>query len=491
MAAAGRSGRLRGGSLRAWLRLASACLVLLALMLSVLLFAVTSWMEGSVVSMAVALEGDRIAGELQAELLNEIRLADIVAVLGSDSHAALLEESRLRIGRLLTEARRHAGTVPEAELLGLIERQAAAYLRERDELESRGADLSAVLSAVAPELESILGRVEEFQTLNAEQATRAPRQAARLNRAANAASVVSFGLMALSLLAVVSLAVRHVERPLRSMVLSIGNLKSGADEERIAERGPLEVRQLARAFNELSAALRKEKQNHFTVLAGVVHDLKNPLAGLQMLLASLPREPEGARGEAARRVLSLVDGQIRQMQSMTSDLLETARVEAGRFELKRSEVDLRSLLSDAAAVASATTTRHRIEPSFPQGPVVVHGDARRISQVVGNLLHNAIKYSPRGGPVRLELRTEGRSAVVTVADAGVGIKQEELPFLFTPFWRSSAVGADIAGTGLGLSVARRIVLAHGGTIEAESREGEGSAFRIVLPLAAAGGPRPG
>jgi len=108
--------------------------------------------------------------------------------------------------------------------------------------------------------------------------------------------------------------------------------------------------------------------------------------------------------------------------------------------------------------------------------------ATRLGQILTNLVSNAVKYSPEGGRIRIRLEQEGGRAVVAVSDEGIGIAEEDLQRIFEPFKRSKSPRADIPGVGLGLSVARQLVVAHGGDIEVESRLGEGSTFRVRLPL---------
>lgn len=147
------------------------------------------------------------------------------------------------------------------------------------------------------------------------------------------------------------------------------------------------------------------------------------------------------------------------------------------------DADLREVVTDAWRQYAESSEIHKVREEIPLEPVVVRHDPVRIAQVLGNLLGNAIKYSPGGGEVVLRLWRAPPWGVIEVEDQGIGIPQEAQPKIFEPFTRAQAHEASFPGMGLGLSVVRRLVLAHGGRLEMESQEGVGSTFRILLPLA--------
>src|SRR5690606_35828359 len=151
---------------------------------------------------------------------------------------------------------------------------------------------------------------------------------------------------------------------------------------------------------------------------------------------------------------------------MVDDLLDATRIEAGKLEMRFEECDLRVAVDDMIRLYAPTSPEHRISAKLPDQPVLVEADPLRLEQVVSNLLSNAIKYSPRGGTVGVTIETTADEAVLSVADEGVGISPEERSDIFLPFRPRKAEAP--AGAGLGLSVVRRIVEAHGGRIDVES-----------------------
>jgi signal transduction histidine kinase len=157
------------------------------------------------------------------------------------------------------------------------------------------------------------------------------------------------------------------------------------------------------------------------------------------------------------------------------------RLEDGPLELTFREVDLSSLMRMQVALYSAESDRHWLELHLPEEPLIVEGDPSRLTQVLSNLISNAIKYSPDGGAV--EVTGEERDGVVhiQVRDEGFGIPDEVRDRIFTKFFRGSAAEHGIAGSGLGLALARTVVEAHGGSISFESAGGDGTTFSVLLP----------
>jgi signal transduction histidine kinase len=167
---------------------------------------------------------------------------------------------------------------------------------------------------------------------------------------------------------------------------------------------------------------------------------------------------------------------------MISDLLDSARIESGHLDLRFEELDARVIAEDVFNLFRSASNTHRFTISLPETPIVLCCDRLRIEQVLNNLLSNAIKYSPYGGSVALTLACDADEGRFEVSDQGVGIPPEEVCHIFEPFRRVRTPKQSIPGVGLGLSVAQRIVRAHGGRIRVESEPGNGAKFTIYLPL---------
>ncbi|MCC6791348.1 MAG: PAS domain S-box protein [Thermomicrobiales bacterium] len=224
-------------------------------------------------------------------------------------------------------------------------------------------------------------------------------------------------------------------------------------------------------------------------LAGIAHDIKNPLAAMKAQAQLMHRRLRGGRlsEESAAEGLLAIDGNATRVAYRLDELTDTALLRSGHLlELAREPVDLVALATARAETYRQTTERHQIVVLTRDKPLVGIWDASRIERAIDNLFSNAIKYSPRGGVVQVELRREADGprdwATLTITDEGVGIPAGDLPHVFTRFARGSNVTGQMQGTGIGLAGVRLLIEQHGGTIDVESIEGEGSTFVLRLPL---------
>jgi signal transduction histidine kinase len=175
--------------------------------------------------------------------------------------------------------------------------------------------------------------------------------------------------------------------------------------------------------------------------------------------------------------------QITRLDRLVEDLVDATRIQAGHLDLQLAEHDLRPIAREAYELFRGTSPLHTLVFEGGATPLVVRCDALRIEQALNNLVSNAIKYSPEGGEVRVEVRCERDGAVIAVADRGIGIAPEELDRVWEPYQRGPAASGIAPGVGLGLAVTKRIIEAHGGGISVVSARGVGSTFSIHLPLA--------
>jgi two-component system, OmpR family, sensor histidine kinase MtrB len=276
-----------------------------------------------------------------------------------------------------------------------------------------------------------------------------------------------------------------LERPLLAITRAIARFAGGDESARTVPAGPRELRQMATTFNDLADRLVRQDRERLTFLGGVAHDLRNPLSVLKMATDAVRRGELPGSPEKIAQILAIVGRQIDHLDRMVGDLLDSTRIESGRLELRPELLDLRSIASCIVDLYRHVSPTHELVCVEPNDAVVAECDSTRIAQVITNLVSNAIKYSPDGGRVTVTTSTEGLAAVISVSDEGVGVPLEDHERIFEPFHRCQRSQELAPGVGLGLSVARKIVAAHGGTLELESRRGAGSTFQIILPLAAA------
>ncbi len=277
---------------------------------------------------------------------------------------------------------------------------------------------------------------------------------------------------------------RGLSAPLQQFAAAARSIARGNLRQRVPESGAQEIADLAQSFNEMAASLEQAETLRQNLVADVAHELRTPLTVLQGNLRGILDgvfEPDDA--EIAR----LYD-QTRHLIRLVNDLRELTQAEAGQLPLNLVTVDLTALAHDTislfepVAAAENITLRADLPPDLPP----VSADSARLSQVLHNLLANAIRHTPAGGNVTLHGGSDADSVWLAVTDTGEGIAAADLPHVFDRFYRADRARArTTGGSGLGLAIARAIITAHGGDISATSAgiPGQGSTFTLRLPKA--------
>jgi signal transduction histidine kinase len=218
------------------------------------------------------------------------------------------------------------------------------------------------------------------------------------------------------------------------------------------------------------------------LLGLVSHELRTPItsiSGYAQLALSDEAEPPGER---QRSYLEVVLRNAERLKRLFGDLLLLAQVDAGQLPLELSPVQLGEIVSDRVEAIRPEAAAREVELVAPSDDVPpVFGDSTRLGQLIDNLLSNALKFTPAGGRVVIRLRDLGSTAELSVTDTGVGIPADEIPSLFTRFFRASTA-REVPGTGLGLAIARAIVVGHGGEIAVESPSAGGTTVKVLLPV---------
>lgn len=336
---------------------------------------------------------------------------------------------------------------------------------------------------VDADLEQAFRAVDDLVEVNMTQARATLGNAQRMNRLANLIASISGGLFVLGAGWMIWWLYRRAFQPTLSLAAAMTRFAEGDDQARAGEAGPAELMEMSVRFNQLADALDRQRHREAAFLAGVAHDLRNPLAALRYATEVVKPGRELPAEDRIRQVFALVQRQVDRLDHMVKDFLDTARIRAGELELTIERHDLRELGRAVIDLFEPTTEDHTFVIELPEQPVWVDCDPYRMEQVVNNLVSNAIKYSPAGGEVSIAVQSEGGEGVFSVTDVGVGIAREAQEELFEPFRRAKLTGQELPGVGLGLFVAARIVGAHGGTIEVESVLGRGSTFTVRIPLA--------
>jgi signal transduction histidine kinase len=275
-------------------------------------------------------------------------------------------------------------------------------------------------------------------------------------------------------------------RPVQDMMDELEAIQDGRSLHRRLMVPPSgdELARLAMKVNGMIARLEHSFSGLRRFTADASHELKTPLmvirAGVERALTN-PRAPSDSI-----EMLDETLNQINLMSELVETLLTLARADEGRTTLAVEQQDLRPLVAEAVETAGilGEASEISVRATLPQGPVILPVDAGRIRQLLLNLVTNAIKYTPAGGSVALELVDTGGAVTMSVSDTGIGIAPGDLPHVFDRFWRADLARTrtgDRPGFGLGLAISRWIVEAHGGTIVVQSRPGRGTTFTVTLP----------
>lgn len=428
----------------------------IAICVAFALIQVTSSLYQTSLNLSGATERVRVLMELEALALQQVRGAE-----PAESQRALQISGRLR-------------ATAGADI--------GADVEQLDELMVALASAPTPLARAAA-FDQFAGTLRRVVASEDQRARRAMAESAAWSRIATATGLVAAILLLVGVAAALAWLWRSALHPLVSVAEAIGRLGKGDVDAQVAEAGPSEIRQVAVAFNEMVWSLRQERERQLAFIGGVAHDLRGPLGALQLAAASLDRRfaDPTRTGERLRR-------QIERMDRMIGDLLDRTRIETGRLELNRQRCGLRELVGRAVDLQRDTVPERTFRLFLPQDELVVRCDPLRIEQVVSNLLSNAVKYSPPSSAIDVTLERESAAARLSVWDRGIGMAAADRERVFEPFRRGRNVG-DVAGSGLGLSITRRIVEAHGGRIEISSELGAGSVFSVWLPLAEDAEPR--
>lgn len=269
-------------------------------------------------------------------------------------------------------------------------------------------------------------------------------------------------------------AMRRFGAPVGDLVEAAGRIEAGDYAARVPERGPRELRELARAFNAMSARLAVNEERRRRLLADVTHELRTPLTILQGNLEGLL---DGVYPVDAAHVAPILE-ETRVLSRLVDDLRTLSLAESGALALHREPTDVPTLARETLASFRQQADRGgvRLELAADEAaPVEV--DPVRTREVLANLVANALRYTPAGGRIGVSVARDGTGVAVSVRDTGTGIAPDALPHVFDRFHKSD----ESRGSGLGLAIAKSLVLAHGGEIAARSAPGEGAEIRFTLP----------
>jgi len=291
--------------------------------------------------------------------------------------------------------------------------------------------------------------------------------------------------------------ISSMRRPLEELVDAAGRLATGDRSARVEVGGLAETATLGAAFNEMAEELEQEEsrreqldrlKDEFVLTAS--HELRSPLTSVQGFAELLMLERDSLTPRQAETVEVILDN-CRHLVRLLNDLLDLARSDAGRLSIRPQPTEVAPLVEDVVRTMRAQTEpggqalSETVDPGLPP----IYRGPDRIRQILVNLLTNAHEYSPEGASIGVSARVVGAEVEINVSDNGPGIPEEQLGRIFERFTRGDAgLTQRVGGTGLGLAISKSLAEAHGGSIAAESTVGQGSTFRLRLPVATGAGP---
>jgi len=276
---------------------------------------------------------------------------------------------------------------------------------------------------------------------------------------------------------------RLFTRPISVLSAGMSQMTKGDFSGRVQIRGRSEFAQLASTFNMMCDRLESLDKSRNQFVSNASHELKTPLSTMKILIETLVYQETMDEG-MCREFLGDINKEIDRLNSVINDLLTLVSMDSGEMRVNMKNASLSDLLNETMRRLQPLARERGIEMSaaIAQG-VMVNCDSMKLTQVFYNLMDNAIKYTGRGGMVKIELVKKDKKAVAKVTDTGIGIPKEDQKHIFDRFYRvDKARSRETGGTGLGLSIVKQVVLLHGGDITVSSEEEKGSTFTVELPM---------
>ena len=430
----------------------------------------------------------RLAASAREAIAPLVRLEARAIVLRDPRYATAWTERAARVSDDLERLAEYAVSEREAFHLGEASAAFEGYRRvvaEEQALLQRGERASA-LRLTDGDARVLAEDVQEnLDGLMAATHTRvltAQAEAARLEARTWTAVMIALGAAVSLALLGTAVVAQRMTRSLALLSSATAEVAAGAFREPIAVESRDEIGALARSFNSMASQLRQMEETKREFFATVSHELRSPLTSIRGAADLLREGVPGPLTEKQDRLMEIISQSSERLLRLVNQILEMSRLRAGLVELDRKPLNLAWLvdrvvdeLHPRAEEADVTVERERVGANF-----TYRGDEERLHQLVVNLGANAIRFTPRGGRVVVRVIDAGAELELQVEDTGVGIPADALPHIFDAYRQAHR---ERGGTGLGLAIVRGIVDAHGGRVTAESQEGKGSRFTVLLPRA--------
>jgi signal transduction histidine kinase len=334
-----------------------------------------------------------------------------------------------------------------------------------------------LMDSIRESLQSVVGRNQTTVGISMEEVRSSTSRALKAALLATIGGVLAAVLTALVI-------TRGITRPIQVLARGTDQVARGSfDPLPVTAEG--EIADLTRAFNEMSDRLRKVNEAKAEMMQRISHELRTPLQAMLSAHYLLTEQRLGPLNADQVRLLGSIRDSIEKLSKFSNQFLDLAKIEAGMMEFRLERTDLLALVRTVVSEAELVAGEKGIGLDLTStGNPAVMADPEKLAQVVSNLVGNAIKYTGAGGSVVINVSPCEKGVRLAVQDSGMGIAPEDLPHVFTKFYRArNAVAGAAKGTGLGLALVKAVVEEHGGTVAASSVQGDGSTFTVELPEA--------
>lgn len=339
-----------------------------------------------------------------------------------------------------------------------------------------------------PVINDWIRRISKARSDNEQEIESEMRALNRRGQMAERWGFVGLGFSVLLALAGIIFLTRSMNRPLRELRRGIRSISQEGLSEPIRVQSKDEFGELAAAFNDMAVRLKEEERMRSDFISMLSHEIRTPLTSIRESVNLIVEEVMGPINDRQRRFLEIASKEIERITDLLNHLLQVSRLEAGVLKVRPRPLDPSTLVlgSIYRVTPAAEAKGIHVRAELPREGVEIVGDPDNLQQVLLNLLGNAIKFSPPGSEVVVRVVAEGAGnadgLVFSVCDRGPGIPEDEQSMVFHKYYRASGVRDEVDGVGLGLSISKHIVEAHGGTVWVKSETGQGSIFGFTLPL---------
>ena len=450
--------------------------------LSISLIQMSDLLDIDARKLATAGESIGVAEEMKSRLLTHNRDTFLYEIHHVAVRLISVRAHRVQVMSFLETVEQLVNSEEEEAILANVQKEIMAYYEKRRQVSALGISPVERYNQVSEDVDEALTVIDRLIEVNLEQMRKLMEAIARQNKMADSMAVLLLLFGGFVLVSIIVGMIYFVARPLTALSGAISRYGAGDSSARTGVTGLHEIHVIGSAFNEMADRLDERRQEQLRFTASIAHDLRNPLNPLFIAADLLVAKAENGDRDLA----GIIRRQVRSLDRLVSDLLDTTRIEAGQLDLEILEQDIRAVIKDSVELYKTSSDLHNFLIEMPDDPLLCECDARRVLQVINNLVTNAIKYSPGGGVVKVGACRKESEIIVYVSDQGIGIASEDLNNIFKPFHRTATTKGTIPGIGLGLSASRRIAQAHGGRLDVESTPGKGSTFYLVLPVRAGG-----